>query len=144
VTPPRTPRVLPAVFAPSSPPTPGHDSYLGATITTFDSAGRPVQVTNPLGGISYTAYDQAANVYCTVAPADAATGVTCPSSPPSSPPPLAATPTSAPPSPPTTAFDRPVQVTNPLGGITLSTYDATNNVTQTTTESSSATADPNV
>ena len=43
-----------------------------------------------------------------------------------------------------TPFGRPVQVTNPLGGITLTTYDADNNVIETTTESNNSTADPNV
>ncbi len=45
-------------------PTPSDDPYLGATITTYDADGRPVQVTNPLGGITYTAYDEAGNAYC--------------------------------------------------------------------------------
>ena len=53
-------------------PTPTSDSYLGATITTYDSDGRVTQVTNPLGGISYSAYDAAGEVYCTVAPYEAA------------------------------------------------------------------------
>ena len=129
---------------PSSPPTPGHDSYLGAAITTFDAAGRPVQVTNPLGGISYTAYDQAGNVYCTVAPAEAADSVTCPSSPPTSPPTLSSDPYLGATITTYDTFGRPVQVTDPLGGITLTTYDADNNVTETTTESNNSTADPNV
>ncbi|HMK98244.1 MAG TPA: DUF6531 domain-containing protein, partial [Acidimicrobiales bacterium] len=129
---------------PSSPPAPGNnDPYPDATITTFDGAGRPVQVTNPLGGVTYTAYDQAGNVYCTCAPVVAASDI-CPSSPPSSPPTvgsdqyLGAT---------ITTYDtlgRPVQVTNPLGGITLDQYDADNNLTQTTVESNNSTADPNI
>ena len=129
---------------PPSPPTPSDDPYLGATITTFDGAGRPVQVANPLGEISYTAYDEAGNAYCTVAPAAAATGVTCPSSPPSSAPTTGDDPY---PGATITTYDtvgRPVQVTNPLGGITLTQYDADNNVTQATVESNNSTADPNV
>ena len=71
---------------PSSPPTPSSDPYLGATITTYDADGRVIQATNPLGGITYTAYDEAGEPFCTVAPYEAAKGVTCPSSAPSSPP----------------------------------------------------------
>ncbi|HUB69610.1 MAG TPA: RHS repeat-associated core domain-containing protein [Acidimicrobiales bacterium] len=130
--------------SPSSPPTPGSDPYLGATITTYNSAGQAVQVTNPLGGISYTAYDDAGNAYCTVAPTEAADGVTCPSSPPTSSP----TPGSDPYLGATiTTYDssgQVAQVTNPLGGITLSEYDADGNLTETTVESDDSSTDPDV
>jgi YD repeat-containing protein len=128
--------------APTSPPTPGDDAYLGATITTYDADGRVVQVTNPLGGMTYTAYDQAGEPFCTVAPAEADDGVTCPSTAPSTPPTigddpyLGATITSY------DANGRSVQVTNPLGGITLTTYDAANNVLGTTVESNNSTSAP--
>jgi YD repeat-containing protein len=103
-----------------------------------------VQVTNPLGGITYDAYDQAGALFCTVAPAEAADEVTCPPSPP--------------PSPPTVGYDpylgatittydadgRVVQVTSPLGGLTLTSYDAANNVAETTVESSDSSEDPAV
>jgi RHS repeat-associated protein len=129
---------------PSSPPTPGDDAYLGATITTYDADGRAAQVTNPLGGISDTAYDQAGEPFCTVTPAEAAGGVTCPSTPPASPPipgddpDLGATITTY------DADGRVVQATNPLGGITLTSYDPANNVVQTTAESNNSSADPDV
>ena len=45
-----------------STPTTSSDPYLGATITTYDSNGQVVQVTNPLGGITLTSYDAAGNV----------------------------------------------------------------------------------
>jgi YD repeat-containing protein len=129
---------------PSSPPTPSDDPYLGATITTYDANNEPVQVTNPLGGITYTAYDHAGNAYCTVAPAEAAAGVTCPSSPPATPPTVGDDPYLG---ATITTYDtsgQAVQVTSPLGGITLTTYDADGNVAQTTMESNNSTADPNV
>ena len=47
---------------PLTTPTVGSDSYLGATITTYDADNRSVQVTNPLGGITLTTYDAANNV----------------------------------------------------------------------------------
>ena len=130
--------------APSSPPTPSNDPYLGATITTYDSLGRVIQTTNPLGGITYTGFDQAGEAFCTVSPFEAALNVTCPSNPPSSPPTigndpyLGATITSY------DANGRVAQVTNPLGGITLTSYDQANNVTQTTVESNNTTSAPNV
>ncbi len=137
------------VTCPSSPPAsrrrpPASDPYLGATITTYDADGRVVQTTNPLGGITYTAYDQAGEVFCTVAPAEAAQGVTCPSSPPSTPPTIGDDPYLGATITTYDANGSPVQVTNPLGGITLTAYDAANNVAQTTVESNSSTADPNV
>ena len=129
---------------PSSPPTPSDDPYLGATITGYDADGRVVQVTNPLGGITYSAYDQAGEPFCTVAPAEAAVGVTCLSSAPSTPPTIGDDPYLGATITTYDANGRPVQVTGPLGGITLTTYDTANNVLQTTVESNNATADPNV
>src|ERR1019366_2949834 len=68
--------------APSTPPTPSSDPYLGATITTYDAAGRVVQVTNPLGGVTYRAYDAAGELFCVVSAHETALGVTCPSAAP--------------------------------------------------------------
>jgi RHS repeat-associated protein len=122
--------------APTSPPTAGSDPWPGQTITIFDSDGRAIDTVNPLGGVTQTGYDQAGEVFCTVTPANYAGGKTCP------------TPGGAWTAGITiTGFDangRPIQVTNPLGGITLKTYDLANNVTQTTVESNNSTADPNV
>ena len=129
---------------PTSPPSPGDDPYPGATITTYDARGPGGPGDQPSGGHHLHAYDQAGDLFCTVAPAEAADDVTCPPSPP--------------PSPPTVGYDpylgatittydangRVVQVTNPLGGLTLTSYDAANNVAETTVESDNARADPNV
>jgi RHS repeat-associated protein len=123
---------------PESPPTPGDDDYLGATITTYDGDGQATQVTNPLGGITYTAYDSAGRVYCTVSAREAAADVTCPGSPPESPPTpgddyyLGATITTY------NALGEVAQVTNPLGGITLSTYDQAGNLTESEVETGDA------
>jgi RHS repeat-associated protein len=46
---------------PLTTPTTASDLYLGATIATFDADGRVVQETNPLGGITLTAFDGAGN-----------------------------------------------------------------------------------
>ena len=125
--------------SPPSPPTPASDPYLGATITSYDNNGQVVQMTNPLGGITLDAYDANGNQYCQVDPFEAALSVTCPSSPPSSPPTvgsdsyLGAT---------ITTFDadnRAIQVTNADGGITLNSYDSAGNITETTVESNNAT-----
>jgi YD repeat-containing protein len=130
--------------APSSPPTPSNDPYLGATITTYDSSGRVIQTTNPLGGITYTAFDQAGEPFCTVAPFEVAQNVTCPSNPPSSPPTIGNDPYLGATITTYDANGRVTQVTNPLGGITLTSFDQANNVTQTTVESKNATSSPNV
>jgi RHS repeat-associated protein len=136
-----------AVRCPSLPvttPTPTSDLYPGSTITTYDGEGRVIQTTNPIGGVTYTAYDPAGNVYCTVAPYEAAQGITCPSSPPT----LATPSDDTWPEATITTYDgdnRTVQVTNPLGGITLTTYDADSNVEQTTVESDNPTSGaPNI
>jgi RHS repeat-associated protein len=130
--------------SPPSPPTPSSDPYLGATITTYDADGRVVQVTNPLGGITYNAYDEAGELFCTVAPAEAALGVTCPSTAPSTAPTIGDDPYLGSTITTYDANGRPVQVTGPLGGITLTAYDTASNVLQTTVESNNATTDPNV
>ena len=124
-------------------PTPGHDSYLGATITTYNDDSQVTQTTNPLGGITYNAYDQAGEPYCTVAPYEAAQGVTCPSLPITTPTVgsdlyLGATITTY------NANGEVAQVTNPLGGITLTTYDQAGNLDTTTVESNNSTSDPNL
>ena len=58
---------------PTSAPTVGSDSYLGATITSYDANGRVVQVTNPLGGITLTTYDGDNNVLETTVESNDAT-----------------------------------------------------------------------
>jgi RHS repeat-associated protein len=128
---------------PSSPPSSASPPS-GVTSTFYDADGRVIQTTNALGGTSTTAYDQAGNAFCTVAPVEYAAGVRCPSSEPSSPPTvgsdsyLGATITTY------DATGQVVQVTNPLGGITLKSYDSAGNLLSTTTESNNATSAPNV
>ena len=125
-------------------PTPGSDLYLGATITTYNADSQVTQTTNPLGGITYTAYDDAGQAFCSVAPYEAAEGVTCPSAPPSSPPTVGNDPYLGATITTYNAAGQVVQVTNPLGGITLTSYDAAGNVLETTVESNNPTADPNL
>jgi RHS repeat-associated protein len=129
---------------PSSPPTPGSDPYLGATITTYNANGQVVQVTNPLGGISYEAYDEVGEAYCSVTPSQAALGVTCPSTAPSSPPTIGSDSYLGTTITTYNANGQVVQVTNPLGGITLTDYDGAGNVLQTTVESNNVTLAPNI
>jgi RHS repeat-associated protein len=128
---------------PVTTPTPGDDPYLGATITTYDADGEAAQSTNALGGVTYTAYDDAGEAYCTVAPKEASLGVRCPAFPVTTPTPgndpyLGATITTY------NALGQVVQVTNPLGGITLTGYDAAGNVANTTVESNNSTDAPDV
>ncbi|HXB37152.1 MAG TPA: RHS repeat-associated core domain-containing protein, partial [Acidimicrobiales bacterium] len=42
---------------PTTQPTPSSDPYLGATITSYNELGLPIQVTNALGGIKTEAYN---------------------------------------------------------------------------------------
>jgi RHS repeat-associated protein len=129
---------------PITTPTPSSDLYLGTTITTYNADSQVTQVTNPLGGITYTAYDDAGQSFCSVDPYEAAQGVTCPSVPPSSPPTIGNDPYHAATITSYNAEGEESQVTNPLGGITLSTYDPAGNLSTTTVESNDATADPNL
>jgi RHS repeat-associated protein len=132
--------ILPA----TTPPAPASDPWPGTTITIDDEVNQPIYSVNPIGGVTQTTYDGAGNVICTASPINYGY-VPCPTSPPT---------------PPTTSSDpylhdtitsydslgRPTQVTNPLGGITLTSYDSGNNVEETQVESSSSTstADPTV
>jgi len=128
----------------SNPATPTSDPWPGRTLTSYDADSRAIQTTNPIGGVSFSAYDGDGDEYCTVAPLQAAAGHTCPSTPPSTPP----TPSSDPYTGATittyNSANQVIQSTNPLGGITLTSYDPAGNVAQTITESSNASADPNV
>jgi YD repeat-containing protein len=95
---------------PSSPPTPSSDPYLGATLTTYDSLGRAIQVTSPTGGITLTTYDTDGNVTETQVESNNSTDA-----------PTIAT---------TTAYDsddQPVEITTG-SSTTLSYYDPDGNV----------------
>lgn len=130
--------------APSSPPTPGGDPWPGTTITIFDHDNRPLYRVNPLGGVTQTAYDQSGNAFCTVGAVAYAQGTTCPATEPSTRPSpgsdsyLGATIDTF------DALGRLVQVTNPLGGITLTSYDGTGNKTQQIVESNNTASAPNI
>jgi RHS repeat-associated protein len=133
-----------AIRCPSSPPTTPPTGTPGYTDTIYNSDGQVATTTSPIGGTTQFAYDGSGNKYCTVSPTNFAGGTRCPTTlplttpTPSSDSYLGAT---------ITTFDadnRVIQVTNPLGGITLSTYDSANNVTLTTVESNNTTNAPNV
>jgi len=53
-------------------PVAGSDPYLGATITIYDPTGQVQTVANPLGGITYDAYDQDGNEVMQAVISDAA------------------------------------------------------------------------
>jgi RHS repeat-associated protein len=130
------------VTCPTSPPS--SSSPPANTISTFyNSANEVVQTTNAIGGTTIYAYDGQGNNFCTVTPVDYASGVRCPSSPPSS----APTPGNDPYLGATidtyNALNQQVQETNPLGGITTTSYDPQGNVHETVVESGSTGA-PNV
>ncbi|NNN20587.1 MAG: hypothetical protein HKL80_01110 [Acidimicrobiales bacterium] len=76
---------------PNPPPTPGSgksQSNLGVTLTYYNSQDLPVLVTNPDGYTSAAAYTSSGLPYCTVDSTNySLLGITCPSTPPSSPPP---------------------------------------------------------
>jgi RHS repeat-associated protein len=116
----------------------------GATYYVYDADGNVTSTTNPLGGTTQIAYDGLGLSYCTVEPSQYALGTRCPSSEPTTPPTvgsdsyLGATITTY------DANGRVIQMTNPLGGLSLDTYDGANNVLANTVESNNATADPNV
>jgi RHS repeat-associated protein len=125
-------------------PTRGGDPWPGVTITFFDADSNPIYEVNPLGGVTQTAYNAAGAVFCTVAPLAydpvSGSGVNCPTSEP--------TTTSSPPIPTPGSDDflgrtitthnslgQVTQVTNPLGGITTTSYDSAGNVHETQVES---------
>jgi len=126
-----------SIRCPSTPPTTPPTGTPGYTDTIYNSNGQVISTTNPIGGTTQYAYDGEGNEYCTVTPTNYAAGTRCPTSFPSVPNPgsdpyLGATIDNL------DAQDRVVQVTNPLGGITLSTYDPAGNLKQTTVESNDA------
>ncbi len=131
------------VTCPTSPPSPTSPPANVAS-TFYDANGRVIQTTNPIGGTTISAFDGAGNKYCTVAPYAYANGVRCPSSPPSTPP----TPSNDPYAGATidtyNALEQLSQDTNPLGGITLYTYDAAGNKIEQDVESNDVTHDPTV
>jgi RHS repeat-associated protein len=129
---------------PANPPTLISDPYLGATIDTFDAIGRVIQVTSPTGGVTYNAYDDAGNKFCTVGPLAAVSGIRCPSGPPATPPTPSSDPYLGATIDTSNALGQLVQETNPLGGITTHAYDPNGNDLTQVVSSSDATNDPPV
>src|SRR5262249_13572037 len=89
-------------------------------------------------------YDGLGNQYCTVTPIDYAFGIRCPSSEPVSPPTVGNDPYPGATITNYNAADQTAQVTSPIGGITLSSYDSAGNLASTTVESNNASGAPNV
>ncbi len=118
----------------------GDTAYAGATIDTYDGSGRLIESANPLQGITQYEYDQAGNLYCTVAPAQYASpnSVRCPS--------LSSGDTSLAGATIDTynGDDQLTEAANPLTGYTTYQYDAAGNVTQTTEFSNNTSDAPNI
>ena len=127
---------------PASPP-PMSSPTAGATNDFYDATGRLIETVSPIGGETSYAYDDHGNRYCTVAPFEAAQGVTCPSLP------LTA-PTVGSDDYPGATIDiynlagQLVQETNPLGGITTYGYDAAGHKTSQTVSGDGGSGDPAV
>ena len=131
------------VTCPSTPPASPPTGTPGYTNTIYNAAGQETSTTNPIGGTTQYAYDASGNKYCTVIPLNYANGTRCPSLP-------ITTPTVSSDSYLGATIDtfnaqsQISQETNPLGGITLDTYDNSGNKLSQTVESNNATTDPTV
>ena len=121
--------------APHNPGLVSSETAPDGTVTTYtyDAEGSVLTMTVALASDSYSATTQFAYTpdelaYCTLQPAEYATGTRCPSSPPSSTPP----PNSDPyPGATITIYNtanQPTYVINPLGGVTQTAYDSAGNV----------------
>jgi RHS repeat-associated protein len=131
------------VVCPGSPPS-ASNPPAGVTSDFYDAAGRVIQVTAPTGATTQSGYDQAGELFCTVAAHAYARAVRCPAAPPTTAPTPGADPYLG---ATIDTFDpsgRVVQETNALGGITLNTYDLAGNVTQKVAESDDQTNAPPV
>jgi RHS repeat-associated protein len=131
------------ITCPASPPA-ASSPPAGVTSNFYNPDGQLVQETGPTGATTVYAYDAAGEKYCTVDPQEYAAGVTCPATPPTSPPAagssdpyLGATIDTY------NTSGQLVQQTGPTGGVTLSSYDGAENLTSQTVESGSSGA-PNV
>ena len=133
-----------SVRCPTSPPTSPPTGTPGYTDTIYNADGEVISTTNPIGGTTQYAYDGAGNQYCSVSPDNYANGTSCPTSLP-----LTVPTPSSDPYPGATihtfnALNQLVQTTNPLGGITLDVYDPAGNVTQKTVQSNDSTDEADV
>ncbi|MBF6556313.1 MAG: hypothetical protein IVW52_09100 [Acidimicrobiales bacterium] len=133
-----------SIRCPGTPPTSPPSGTPGYSDTIYNSNGQVTSTTSPIGGTSQYAYDGSGNKYCTVTPTNYSGGTRCPTSLPLT------TPTPGSDSYLGATIDtydadnRVSQVTNPLGGITLSSYDSAGNLVQSTLESNNTTSAPNV
>jgi RHS repeat-associated protein len=133
-----------SIRCPGTPPTSPPTGMPGYTDTMYNSNGRVTSTTSPIGGTTQYAYDGSGNRYCTVSPANYASGTRCPTTLPLTTPTVGSDSYLGATIDTFDATNRVVQVTNPLGGITLSTYDPAGNLTQTTVESNNSTSAPNI
>ena len=136
-------QVAQGVTCPTSPPSPSSPPG-GATSTFYDTDGRVTQQTGPAGGTTVHAYDGAGNQYCSVGPQAYAAGTRCPATPPYSAPSVGNDPYLGATIDTFDAQGQVVQETNPLGGITLSYYDANANLVGQTLEGDGQSTDPPV
>ncbi len=123
---------------PTSAPAPGTDPWQGAQVTIYNQVGQVADTVSPIGGVTQYAYDAAGNKFCTVGPLAYANGKTCPSSPPTSPPTQGSDPYPGATITISNSLDQPIQTTDPIGGVTLNTYDQAGNLTETQVEPVSA------
>jgi RHS repeat-associated protein len=133
-----------SVRCPGTPPTSPPTGTPGYTDTIYSSNGQVTSTTSPIGGTTQYAYDGAGNKYCTVSPTNYASGTRCPTSLPLTTPTVGSDSYLGATIDTFDANNRVVQVTNPLGGITLSNYDGAGNLLRSTVESNNSTSAPNI
>jgi YD repeat-containing protein len=112
---------------------------VGYSLTMFNDDNQPKFQTNPLGGVTQTAYNSGGQPYCAVSAFNYNLGTTCPTSPPTS------APTGTVEGYTTTIYDsegRVASTTDSIGDTTASTYDAAGNVIASTTTPAVTTHDP--
>jgi RHS repeat-associated protein len=138
------PEAAKGVTCPTSPPTSPPTGTPGYKATIYNSDDQVIYTTSPIGGTTQNAYDSEGNEYCTVTSYNYAKGVRCPTSEPTTAPSVGSDPYLGATISTFDADSRIIQVTNPIGGITLTQFDGAGNKTQTTVESNGSTQSPNV
>jgi RHS repeat-associated protein len=122
----------------------GTDYWPGDKITIADANNRTLFAVSPIGGVTQELYDGTGSEYCSVSAQAYSNGVRCPSTEPTTPPTATSDPYLGGTITSYNAAGQVSQVTNPLGGITLSTYDGDGNLSTQTVESSSSSGAPSV